>query len=89
MLYFHDNILVNSEASQAYFRYMIYAVYITFAAAAQAMWMGQQNPLDMTDHKDPQSDFGKEVNRIKYNIMRALDEHASYMAEWNANWTHM
>eukprot|EP00438_Fugacium_kawagutii_P007505 Skav228325 [mRNA] locus=scaffold4117:257355:261343:+ [translate_table: standard] len=48
-------------------------------------WMGQQDPLDMTNYKDPQSPFGREVSRIKHNVMRALDEYASFAAEWNAD----
>ena len=48
-------------------------------ASAEAMWMDDRSSkgtLDMTNYKDPTSDFQREVSRIKFNVMRALDAYA-------------
>lgn len=42
----------------------------------QVRWMDQQQPLDMTDYKNPDSNFQKMVSIIKYNVLKALDKHA-------------
>ena len=38
--------------------------------------MDTEDPLDMSDYKNPASKFQKEVSRIKFNVHQALSAYA-------------